>query len=83
MGLAQRYVKSFEKLETATSISSTYAGEFGNEIKAPEQIAEDSKKEELQEKSDEDPCQEGYIQIGMKEKDGRMVPNCIPEEALQ
>jgi hypothetical protein len=26
------------------------------------------------------PCQEGYVQIGMKDKDGRMVPNCVPEE---
>lgn len=23
-------------------------------------------------------CWEGYEQIGMKEKDGRMVPNCVP-----
>jgi hypothetical protein len=25
------------------------------------------------------PCQAGYVQIGMKDKDGRMVPNCVPE----
>ena len=25
------------------------------------------------------PCQAGYVQIGMKEKDGRMVPNCVPD----
>jgi len=24
------------------------------------------------------PCQDGYEQIGMKEKDGRKVPNCVP-----
>lgn len=24
------------------------------------------------------PCWEGYVQRGMKEKDGRMVPNCVP-----
>ncbi len=24
------------------------------------------------------PCQEGYEQIGMKDKDGRKVPNCVP-----
>jgi hypothetical protein len=24
------------------------------------------------------PCQEGYEAIGLKEKDGRMVPNCVP-----
>jgi len=25
-----------------------------------------------------DPCWEGYKQVGMKEKDGKMVPNCVP-----
>lgn len=25
-----------------------------------------------------DNCWEGYEQIGMKEKDGKMVPNCVP-----
>lgn len=25
------------------------------------------------------PCWEGYEQIGMKEKDGKMVPNCVPK----
>jgi len=24
------------------------------------------------------PCEEGYEAIGLKEKDGRMVPNCVP-----
>tara|TARA_R110001592_G_scaffold40119_11_gene131969 strand:- start:664 stop:777 length:114 start_codon:yes stop_codon:yes gene_type:complete len=24
------------------------------------------------------PCWKGYEQIGMKEKDGRQVPNCVP-----
>ena len=28
----------------------------------------------------EEPCWKGYTQIGMKEKDGRMVPNCVPED---
>lgn len=27
---------------------------------------------------DEGPCWEGYEQVGMKELDGRMVPNCVP-----
>jgi len=29
----------------------------------------------------EDPCWDGYEMVGMKEKDGRMVPNCVPIEA--
>ena len=29
---------------------------------------------------DENPCWKGYKQVGMKEKDGRQVPNCVPVE---
>lgn len=28
-----------------------------------------------------DPCWKGYKQLGMKDKDGKQVPNCIPEES--
>jgi hypothetical protein len=28
------------------------------------------------------PCQDGYVQIGMKDKDGRMVPNCVPADKV-
>ena len=30
-------------------------------------------------KEDGDPCWKGYQQIGMKDKDGKKVPNCVPE----
>lgn len=39
------------------------------EIKYPKKMAEGEM---------ENPCYEGYEPIGMKEKDGRMVPNCVP-----
>lgn len=26
-----------------------------------------------------DPCWKGYEQVGMKEKDGKQVPNCVPQ----
>ena len=29
---------------------------------------------------DGDPCWEGYKQVGMKEKGGKPVPNCVPED---
>ncbi|MBD1397439.1 hypothetical protein H9Q13_09700 [Pontibacter sp. JH31] len=29
--------------------------------------------------SDKDPCWKGYEQVGMKKKDGKQVPNCVPE----
>ena len=28
----------------------------------------------------EDPCWDGYQQYGMKDKNGKKVPNCIPKE---
>ena len=28
----------------------------------------------------DDPCWDGYKQVGMKKKDGKEVPNCVPEE---
>jgi hypothetical protein len=32
------------------------------------------------EKKDDDPCWDGYEQIGMKKKDGKEVPNCVPRQ---
>ena len=41
-----------------------------------QKLSDISRKEELIEPN---PCQEGYIAIGLKPKGGRMVPNCVPE----
>jgi len=30
-------------------------------------------------KKQKEPCWKGYKQIGMKEKDGKKVPNCAPD----
>ena len=35
---------------------------------------------ELKNLTEEDPCWKGYKQIGMKDKDGKKVPNCVPVE---
>jgi hypothetical protein len=32
--------------------------------------------------NEEAPCWKGYQQIGMKEKNGRQVPNCVPNESV-
>ncbi len=32
------------------------------------------------EKALNDPCWKGYKQIGMKEKNGKQVPNCVPDK---
>jgi hypothetical protein len=39
-----------------------------------------SLKDYIKEKDKDDPCQDGYEQFGMKDKNGKEVPNCIPEE---
>ena len=31
---------------------------------------------------DKGPCWKGYTQIGMKDKGGRQVPNCVPNESI-
>jgi hypothetical protein len=44
-----------------------------SDVKKPKKMAEDEGLEGA--------CWEGYEPIGMKEKDGKMVPNCVPIEA--
>ena len=44
---------------------------------APSTDQVDSPEPELDE---EDPCWDGYQQVGMKKKNGKKVPNCVPEE---
>ncbi len=38
-----------------------------------------STKSKTSKSEQDDPCWKGYEQIGMKEKDGKQVPNCVPE----
>lgn len=33
------------------------------------------------EKDNDDPCWSGYVQVGMKKKNGKRVPNCVPTSA--
>jgi hypothetical protein len=33
------------------------------------------------EKNEDDPCWSGYVQVGMKNKNGKRVPNCVPTSA--
>lgn len=32
---------------------------------------------------EDDPCWEGYTMVGMKKKDGKMVPNCVPDDDVE
>lgn len=37
-------------------------------------------KKSTTEKKADDPCWKGYKQVGMKEKNGKEVPNCVPDK---
>jgi hypothetical protein len=34
-------------------------------------------------KKDKDPCWKNYEQAGMKTKDGKKVPNCVPKKTAK
>lgn len=74
--------KSFGKdTDVATAICYSY-WENRNMKKTTQSIVNQklsdiSRKQELIEPN---PCASGYIAIGLKPKDGRMVPNCVPEK---
>lgn len=34
-------------------------------------------------KKDKDPCWAKYEQVGMKTKDGKKVPNCVPKKSAK
>ena len=34
----------------------------------------------VEEDDDKDPCWDGYEMVGMKKKDGKEVPNCVPKK---
>jgi hypothetical protein len=70
---------------TAYSIGMMYADAQKIDIKEHEMDAEETMKSYQSENEEEDKwdnmtkaCWVGYEQRGMKEKDGRMVPNCVP-----
>jgi len=55
-----------------------YGGDDDDDFYDPASMYESEDEEELEEKSD-GPCWKGYEMVGMKEKGGKKVPNCVPE----
>ena len=59
--------------------------EIEEDVEFSKSMGEEDKEDEEDDKEDEDhwdedlqKCWTGYVQRGMKEKGGRMVPNCVP-----
>ena len=55
------------------------------EIEDMKKEIEDMKKEEVKEPTGDlkDACWKGYTAVGMKMKNGRKVPNCVPKEEVE
>ncbi len=66
------YFKTLQPLELQADITEEQREELSK-------VEDCGCKEEL--KDADDPCTEGYEQIGMKMKDGKKVPNCVPIKA--
>jgi hypothetical protein len=63
---------------TTTSISSSYSGQFGGPTKRTRRKQKLADINLAEGEGLEGACWEGYEAIGMKELDGKMVPNCVP-----
>jgi len=75
---------------TLDTFNDAMAKEFGGDDTAKEEepAAEEGGEEEVAEEGampgmmdllgEKSPCWDGYRQVGMKKKSGRMVPNCVP-----
>ncbi len=66
------YFKTLQPLELQADITEEQREELSK-------VEDCGCKEDL--KDADDPCTEGYEQIGMKMKDGKKVPNCVPIKA--
>jgi hypothetical protein len=63
------YFKTLQPLELQADIPEETKEELSSDCGCKEELKE--------------PCQEGYEMIGMKMKDGKKVPNCVPIEAAE
>lgn len=65
--------------------SQDYFGNRADKKKDRDLVSKDKSKERKKEwfEEGEDPCWKDYKQVGMKKKNGRKVPNCVPREGVE
>jgi hypothetical protein len=65
--------------------SQDYFGNRADKQKDRDLVSKDKRKESKKEwfEEGEDPCWKDYKQVGMKKKNGRKVPNCVPREGIE
>ena len=75
------YFKTLQPLEFTDRSASVTKEETEKETGEKLSAHDCGCKQELKDK--DDPCWDGYVMIGHKMKDGKKVPNCVPEESLE
>lgn len=65
----------------ATALAAKGKGKQANKIRAVMNRSNMGESYELVNEK-EDPCWKGYTQVGMKKKNGREVPNCVPSKGV-
>jgi hypothetical protein len=79
---AMKLIKAMEGVDdTSSDISSPTGGPPSPSVEAiPSTRIMKPKKSKPLTTEDSDPCWKDYKQVGMKKKNGKKVPNCVPEE---
>ena len=78
-------LKSFGKTKNAEEAAQIFMKNL-DKIKSKYDLDVDSTNEgtiRLTKLMENDPCWKGYKQVGMKDKNGREVPNCVPESVVR
>lgn len=73
---AGRIINTVSSLEQLKHVKEEIVSESTFKISFKEFLLSEKKKKK-------DPCWKGYKQIGTKDKDGKTVPNCVPEELTE
>jgi division protein CdvB (Snf7/Vps24/ESCRT-III family) len=74
--------KYFEMTDISEDEAQHRLGFRPNKVQQPQQSLSLKSAMPQQVSEEQGPCWKGYKQIGMKEKDGRQVPNCVPNESV-
>jgi hypothetical protein len=73
----KRYCPKCKKVETRSECK--YGSTYWDIFSMPAKLKEHLLRRKL---TEEDPCWKGYTQVGMKLKNGKKVPNCVPSKGV-
>jgi hypothetical protein len=69
-----------EWVQSKITLAQDYITTVRDYLQSKEELGEESK---LEEEGLKDACWKGYTAIGMKMKNGKKVPNCVPKEGVE